>query len=146
MRAVDLAVDYPTIELSSPVIEAARLLAATNLPGLIVLDAKGMPSAVLPGTQVLRLAVPIYYQDDPALAAMIDETEADIFVRELGERTVKESLPRQPTELPIVAPDATLLEVAALMARTRSPLVAVVSDGVVRGAITLHRLLDQVLA
>ena len=40
---------------------------------------------------------------------------------------------------------ATLLEVAALMARTHSPLVAVVDNGVLRGAITLDRLLDRIL-
>lgn len=146
MRAKDLATDYPTVDLTTPAIEAARLLAATDLPGLIVLDHKGMPSAVLPSTQVLRLAVPVYYQDDPPLAAMIDEAAADIFIRELGDRTVQESLPPQRPDPPIVAPDATVLEVAALMARSRSPLVVVVGDGVVYGAITLHRLLDQVLA
>lgn len=144
MRALDLMVDYPTIRLSDPAVEAARLLAATDLPGLIVLDGDG-PYAVLPGTQVLRLAVPIYFQDDPNLAATIDEATADVFIRELGERTVRECLPRQPHELPVVAPDATLLEIAALMARTRSPLVAVVDHGVLRGAVTLHGLLDRVL-
>lgn len=146
MRARDLMVDYPTISLSEQAIEAARLLAETDLPGLIVLDGKGAPFAVLPSTQVLRLAVPVYCQEDPNLAGTIDEATADVFVRELGDRTVRESLPPQPHELPIVTPNATLLEVAALMARTRSPLVAVAEKGVLRGAITLHALLDRVLA
>jgi CBS domain-containing protein len=40
-----------------------------------------------------------------------------------------------------------VLEIAALMARTRSPLVAVVDDAkVMVGAITLDALLDRVLA
>ena len=55
-------------------------------------------------------------------------------------------LPPPPHDLPIVSPAATLLEIAALMARTRSPLVAVVEGRLLRGAVTLDRLLDQVLA
>ncbi|MEV0271494.1 CBS domain-containing protein [Hamadaea sp. NPDC050747] len=144
MRAADLAVPYPTVTLATPAIEAARILADADLPGLIVIDDLGRPFAVLPGTQVLRLAVPSYCQDDPALTHMIDEAAADVFVRELGDRTVRELLPPQPHELPVVSPDATALEIAALMARTRSPLVAVV-DGQLLGAVTLHALLDRVL-
>jgi CBS domain-containing protein len=46
-----------------------------------------------------------------------------------------------------VDPDATVLEIAALMARTRSPLVAVVDEaGMMRGAVTLDALLDRMLA
>jgi CBS domain-containing protein len=46
-----------------------------------------------------------------------------------------------------VPPEATLLEVAALMARLRSPLVAVVDRaGVLVGAITLDRLLRTLAA
>jgi CBS domain-containing protein len=147
MRAGDLAHKFPTVTLDTPAIEAARLLAGQNLPGLIVVDGRGRPSTILPGTQVLRMAVPQYCQDDPALARVVDEAAADLFLRELGDRTVAELLPHERRELPIVDPGATVLEIAALMARTRSPLVAVTGpDGVMRGAITLDALLDRVLA
>jgi CBS domain-containing protein len=47
----------------------------------------------------------------------------------------------------VVHPDATVLEIAAVMARTRIPLVAVAEpDGPLQGAITLDALLDRVLA
>ncbi|MBB5867520.1 CBS domain-containing protein [Allocatelliglobosispora scoriae] len=146
MRTRDLMVEYPTVALTDLAVDAARLLARSNLPGLIVVDGRGAPFAVLPGTQVLRLAVPVYCQDDPNLAAVIDEAAADVFLTELGDRTVRDCLPPQPHELPIVGPDDTVLEVAALMARTRTPLVAVVDHGTLVGAITLDRLLDRVLA
>ena len=69
-----------------------------------------------------------------------------MFLRGLGERSVAEALPRGRRELPVVDPEATVLEVAALMARTRSPLVAVAEpDGTLRGAITLDALLDRTL-
>ncbi|GAA1853652.1 CBS domain-containing protein [Asanoa iriomotensis] len=147
MRARDLAAPFPTVEFGTPAIEAARLLAGQDLPGLIVVDGSGRPSTILPGTQVLRMAIPSYCQDDPALARVIDEAAADLFLRELGDRTVADCLPERQRELPVVDPDATVLEVAALMARSRSPLVAVVDrkEGLL-GAITLDALLDRLVA
>ncbi|MET9339334.1 MULTISPECIES: CBS domain-containing protein [unclassified Nonomuraea] len=146
MRARDLAGDFPTVTLDTPAIEAARLLADRDLPGLIVLDESGRPFTILPGTQVLLLAVPRYCQDDPALARVVDEAHADLFLRRLGDRTVRACLPERQRELPIAEGKATVLEMAALMARTRSPLVAVVDDGRLLGAVTLQALLDHTLA
>lgn len=146
MHAGDLAVSYPTVGLDVPAVEAARLLAGQNLPGLIVVDEGGRPLTVLPGTQVLRMAVPGYIQDDPALARVVDEAAADVFLEGIEGRSVAELLPVERRELPVVEPEATVLEVAALMARTRCPLVAVSGEGgVVGGAITLDGLLDRVL-
>ncbi|MBB3732911.1 CBS domain-containing protein [Nonomuraea dietziae] len=143
MRARDLLADFPTVELDTPVLEAARLLAEQDLPGLIVVGADGLPFTILPGTQVLRMAVPGYCQDDPALARVIDEAHADLFLRQLSERTVREALPRERRELPVADLNATVLELAALMARTHSPLVAVVAGGRLHGAVTLQALLDR---
>ncbi|MBF8189054.1 CBS domain-containing protein [Nonomuraea sp. K274] len=146
MRARDLLADFPTVALDSPVLEAARLLADQDLPGLIVVGDDGSPFTILPGTEVLRLAVPAYCQDDPALARVVDEAHADAFLHGLGVRTVREALPRHRRELPVTDPGATVLELAALMARTRSPLVAILEDGRLTGAVTLQALLDRVLA
>lgn len=148
MLAGELASPYPTVRRDTPAIEAARLLAEQNLPGLIVVDEAGVPkTTILPGTQVLRMAIPAYCQDDPALARVIDEAAADVFLRELGDRTVADTLPREhKRELPVVDLEATVLEIAALMARTRTPLVAVVDDsGALVGAITLDALLDRLV-
>lgn len=146
MRASDLAAPYPTVTPSTPAIEAARLMAEQNLPGLVVVDEQQRPATILPGTQVLRLAVPSYCLDDPALARVIDEAAADVFLRGIGDRTVAETLPKERRQLPVIGPDGTVLEVAALMARTRSPLVAVADrGGPLIGVITLDALLDRVL-
>lgn len=146
MRAGDLAAPFPTVESSTPALAAARLLAGQNLPGLIVVDGAGRAVTILPGTQVLRMAVPAYCQDDPALARVIDEAAADVFLRGVEDRTVAELLPRERRELPVVDPDATVLEIAAVMARTRSPLVAVAArNQPMVGAITLDALLDRML-
>jgi CBS domain-containing protein len=144
----DLAAPFPTVTLATPALEAAGLLAGQNLPGLIVVDDRGRPLTILPGTQVLQMAVPQYCQDDPALARVVDEAAADVFLREeLGELTVAAVLPRERGELPMVDYYATVLEIAALMARARSPVVAVAyRDGTMRGTITLDALLDRMLA
>jgi CBS domain-containing protein len=146
VRARDLAVPFPTVDRATRVVEAARLLARQDLPGLIVLAADGRPETVLSGADVLRMAVPRYCQDDPALARVIDEATADVFADQLGDASVARALPNPRRELPVVDGDATALEIAALMARSRTPLVAVVDDaGRLLGAITLDALLERVL-
>jgi len=145
VRARDMAAPFPVLGLDASALDAARLLAANDLPGLIVVDGDGQPKTILPGTQVLRMAVPRYCIDDPALARVVDEEHADRFLLDLADRTVAELLPEHPGELPVVGPDATVLEIAALMARARSPLVAVVTDRQMLGAITLDALLDRML-
>ena len=147
MRAGDLVTPFPTVRSETPALEAARLLAGQDLPGLIVVDDRERPLTILAGTQVLRMAVPSYCLEDPTLARVIDEAAADVFHRGLGDRTVADGLPKERRELPVVESDATALEMAALMARTRTPLVAVVDeDGRLLGAVTLDALLDRVLA
>lgn len=144
MQARDIAAHVPTITVHDPVSKALQIMAVGRLPGLIVVDAATRPHTVLPGTQVLRLAVPDAYHEDPALTRAMDETYADTFWRELGGLTVGDALPRRPARPVKVAADATLLEVAALMARQHSPLVAVVErDDTLTGAITLERLLTS---
>jgi CBS domain-containing protein len=135
-----------TVTEDLPARDAVRLLAAQDLPGLIVVDGKGRPLTVLGGTQVLRMALPAYCQDDPALARVIDESAADVILDGVGRRTVADLLPKHRPELPAVSADATLLEVAAVMARANVPLVAVVdTDRQMTGAITLDGLLDRML-
>jgi CBS domain-containing protein len=91
---------------------------------------------------VVRFLVPSYVQDDPSLARVIDETLADRVADKLAGVTVRKLLPAEAAELPVVNHDDTLLEIAAIMARLRSPLVAVVKDREILGAITASRLLE----
>jgi predicted transcriptional regulator len=146
MRARDLSAPMSTVTEDLPAREAAKVLAAQDLPGLVVVDRRGRPLTVLAGTQVLRMALPSYCQEDPALARVIDEAAADVILDGIGERTVADLLPRNRPELPAVSGDATMLEVASVMARSNVPLVAVVDqDRVMTGAITLDSLLDHLL-
>jgi CBS domain-containing protein len=147
VRARDLADDFPTVGLDSGVLEAARTMAEAGRPGLVVLDDAGRPRTVLPGSQVLRFAIPRYVQEDPHLARVYGEQAADEVFAELRGKSVRELLPEVPDrqDLPIVDPDATSLEVAAVMARMRSPLAIVMDGEHILGVITVSRLLRSLL-
>ena len=144
MHISDIAIHLPTIHAGDPVAKAMRLMVLHRLPGMIVVDDDDRPLAVLPGTQVLRLAIPTSYQHDPALARTIDELHADLFWHGPGRWTVADCLPSPAPRPATVSPAATLLETAALMAQRHSPLVAVVDrERRLTGAVTLERLLTS---
>ncbi len=144
MQARDIAVSVPTVTKADPVAKVLQVMANSRLPGLIVVDERSRPTMVLPGTQVLRLVVPGSYRDDPALARAVDEEHADLFWEELAGLTVGDCFLDKPAKPVTVSHDATLLEIAALMGKHRSPLVAVIDgDGALVGAITLDRLLTS---
>ena len=149
MQARELAKPYPTIRMDTPAADAARLLAERRLPALIVVDANEHPLAILPGSQVLRLLIPLYVQEDPALARVLDEAFADRIWEALDGKKAADLLPRQRVPLPVVAPDDTVLEIAAIMAANRCPLVAVVEErsktAPLIGAVSAAELIDRLL-
>lgn len=149
MKARDLAVPYPTVRMDTDGLTAARLLTEHNRPGLIVVDADDRPVAVLPGSQVLRVMIPSYIQDDPALARVLDEGFADTICDKLADHKVAELVPKDHPALPVANDDDTVLEIAAMMAANRSPLVAVL-DGKGKGAsllgaVSIFDLLGRIL-
>jgi predicted transcriptional regulator len=128
-------------------LEAVRLMAERRLPGIVVCEPDGRPSRILPGTQVLRFVIPRYVQDDPALAGVMGERSSDRLLRELAGKKVRELLgDRSEADLAIARPDDTVLELAVLMARSHSPVLAVVEHDRLIGCVTLPRLLDVLLA
>jgi CBS domain-containing protein len=145
VRAGQIAEEFPAVALDSNALDAVRLLATRRLPGLVVTDAAGMPVTILPASQVVRLLVPPYVQDDPSLAGVLSESMADRIADKLGGKTVAAVLPKPSPDMATVKSDDTIVEVAAIMARSRSPLVVVMSgDGLV-GVITASRLLEVAL-
>jgi CBS domain-containing protein len=150
MTARVLVQPFPIVTPETDAMEAAQTMASQRLPGLIVCRHDGRPYTILPGSQVLRFLIPSYVQDDPALARALDEQASDELCRKLAHSTVRDLLPQPPDldELPVVDADATALEVAAVMARMHSPVVAVVDErdgNHVIGAITVGRLLEYLL-
>ena len=146
MIARDLAVPHPSVGMDDDALDAVRLMADERLLGIVVCEPDGRPSRILPGSQVLRFVIPRYVQDDAALARVIGEKAAERLLAELSGRTVRDLLPSPPdVELAVANGDDTVLELAALMARTHSPLVAVVEGTEFLGCVTLPRLLDVLL-
>ena len=146
MLARDLAdASFPTVPIDSDAADAARLLAGRRLPGLVVLDDQGRPHSVLPGSQVLRFVIPGYVQDDPMLARVYDEPHADLVTAKLAGTLVRTLLRAERTEPPVVDGKATTVEIAAVMARLHSPLVAVTEHGRYLGVVTVSALLDRMI-
>ena len=58
---------------------------------------------------------------------------------------MRDVLPDHLVDVPPANAEDTIIEVAALMARLRSPLVAVVKDGKLHGVITASRVLAAAL-
>jgi CBS domain-containing protein len=145
MRAAELAEDFPVVTAESDALAAARLLAEHRLPGIVVTDNSGKPFAVLPASQVVRFIVPRYVQDDPSLAGVLNESMADRTADKLSGKKVRDVLPEHLVKVPSAHADDTIIEVAAVMARLRSPLIAVVKEGNLLGVITASRLLAAAL-
>jgi CBS domain-containing protein len=145
VHAEQMAEETPLVDLDSSALAAARLLAERRLPALVVTKADGSPHSILPASQVVRFLVPGYVQDDPSLARVMNESMADRAGEKLANKRVRDLLPHERRELAAVNYDDTIIEVAALMARLRCPLAAVMKDGKLIGVITASRLLELAL-
>lgn len=141
MHAEDIVEEFPVVSVDSNALDAAHMMAEHRLPGIVVTASSGLPYAVLPASQVVRFIVPTYVQDDPSLAGVINESWADKAAEKLGDKTVRDVLPEHLEDIPSAKSDDTIIEVAALMAQLKSPLIAVVKEGRLLGVITASRLL-----
>jgi CBS domain-containing protein len=144
VRARDVAETYPVVDIDTSALVAARLIAKDRLPGLVVTDRDGNPQAVLPASEVVRFLVPEYVQDDPTLAGVLGEVSAERLSERLRRVSVAELLPNKRVELALLQGDDSLVELAATMARLRSPLCAVMDGHAIVGVVTAARLLELV--
>jgi CBS domain-containing protein len=145
MHAIEMAEDFPVVSSDSDAWTAVTLLAERRLPGLVVTDTQGTPVSVLPASQVVRILVPSYVQDDPSLAGVLSESMCDRVASKLRGKTVRALVPADGPEPALVKTDDTIVEVAAVMARLRSPLAAVMDGDKLVGVITASRLLHLAL-
>lgn len=148
MQARELAQEVPIVGASDDAITVLRALVSSGLPGVVV--RVGSTYTVVPASQILRALLPQYVLDDPALARVWDEESADSLASRLAGRTVADlldALDRDDDEPShTVDGDATMVEMAALMADLRLPLIGVVDDGALLGVVTVHSLIARLLA
>jgi CBS domain-containing protein len=144
MRARDLAVPYPSLPVDAPAAEVARLLAEEQIDAVFV-ERQGQLQGVVSDIGLLARLLPGYIIEDPKLAQVLEEGAADLLWRRLEGHTAAELLPKRGADVPQVDGDATLMEVAAVMAGARAPLVAVREGGRLIGGITSSALLTRLL-
>ncbi len=144
MRARDLAEPAPTVTLDDSVADALALI-DQGAPGVVVVDGSGGLVTVLPATQVLGLALPGYIHGQPGLARAWDEAHADHFATTTQRLSVEQALGGRRPPAAAVNDDDTLIEVALAMCDGHAPLVVVLKDGAVVGAIRLRILLSVLL-
>ncbi|MGY4642871.1 CBS domain-containing protein [Cellulomonas sp. URHB0016] len=143
MHARDLARHVDVLVPSDPLTAAFQRIESSSLPGLVVRTRDGF--VVVPASQVLRVALPRYVLDDPALGRVWDESSADAVAARLASLQVSDLLAAQerPGRPHGVDGDATLVEIAAVMAAAHVPLVVVVEDDALLGVVTAHQLIGH---
>ena len=144
MRARDLAVPYPLLPADAPAAEAARLLAEEEVDAVFV-ERHGQLQGVVSDIGLLVRLLPGYIIEDPKLAQVMEEGATDLLWRRLEGHTAGELLAKKGSEVPQVDGDATLMEVAAVMAGARAPMVAVREGDQLIGGITSSALLTRLL-
>jgi CBS domain len=145
MRARELAHPFPVLPLDAPATEVGRLLAAESVGVVFLKDpADGLDGAVT-DARLLWFLLPGYLHQDPALAGVLDEAAAERLRDRLTGRTAGELLATAYRDVPEIEGDANLVEVAALLTRTRAPVVAVREAGRLLGGITTSALLTRLL-
>ena len=86
--------EFPVVTGDSDALDAVRLIAERRLAGLVVTDEHGCPTTILPASEVVRMLVPGYVQDDPSLAGVLSESMADRIADKLSGKTVAAVLPK----------------------------------------------------
>ncbi|MFZ0324334.1 MAG: CBS domain-containing protein [Actinomycetes bacterium] len=147
MHAGDLAQPVTTVTHIESLLDVAKRFAGSGLPGVVVVDDAGRPGAVLAGSALVRLALPQYLLDDPALAGVLDESASSILRDRLAALTIADALDdEQPDPHPQVLESATVVEVASVMADEHVGLVVVTdARSQVVGVVTAAALLAALL-
>lgn len=149
MRASDLQSDLPVVRRDTTALDAARLIAATHLAGLVVADDSGTPLAVVSAVDVLALMLPGYLLDDVSLAGVFDERAAEELWGHAGDHSIGELLDDEHVhvnDLLKVDADATIVEVAALMIDARAQVALVRGEpGAPAMFLTLSTVMDAIL-
>lgn len=138
MRARDLAVPQTSVLPTATVSEA--VLAMADRGAILVVGDDGKLLGVVSDAVLLRGLLPAYVQVNEQLAGVLDERTAEKLFERVKNRSITELL-RNVDEPPQVAGEDSLIEVASVMLRSASPLVAVVDEGRIIGEISLSDLL-----
>jgi CBS-domain-containing membrane protein len=146
MHAADVIEALPTARPSDDVLSAVRMVTRHHLPGLVVANKDGQIIGCMSSTDLLQLTLPRYVREEPALARVYDEEHADHIAAVLVGVRVGDVVGEASSRIPMARPQATVVELAELMAERSSPLVVVAREqGGTLGVVTANRLLELLL-
>lgn len=148
MRAGDLQVALPTVDRTTTVARATRIIAETGRVGVLVADQGGNPVSVISALDVLRLALPDYVIEDPSLARVLDEKGVGDLLSRLAEHTIGDLIDDDRVRvrrLLWVDPDATLVEIAGLLASENAFAIGVRHPKESAHVVTLPTVMEAML-
>lgn len=145
LRARNIASRHFTVAAEAPAAEAAAILSRVDVRAVLVVDAGQRLAGVLSDSALLSALLPDYVEEDAALARVLEEDATDLLWHRLEGRTVADLLDAHEGPHPEVDGDARLLDVAAMMVRTRLSLVGVRDEGELIGGISIDDLLTHLL-
>ena len=105
----------------------------------------GRLAGVVSERDLLRSLLPSYITQAESLAGVLEEKAADVLWQRLEGKSVADLLPKDGDVLPDVQGEDTLIEVASMMVRAGTSLVAVWEGERLLGGITVSALLDRLL-
>ncbi|WP_327354522.1 CBS domain-containing protein [Streptomyces sp. NBC_01304] len=146
MFAADLAYVCQTVELECDAVVAARMVAASPEPFLVLVESSGEPRAVLQAQELLHHLLPGSLAAQPGLISLSGPFAQAQLSRALSGRRVGDLLP-MPEPPPTVTPRDRLSTVLLRLRQANSPVVVVIDPAgtPVRGIITAQRLLRRLL-
>lgn len=146
MRAADVMETLPSVRLDDEFLSVLRMVSQHGWPGLVVVDEDDRVVTCLSSVDLVRLVLPRYLHDGPGLARVFDEEFADRMCTVLVDKPIRAVLGKS-AERVAARPQATVVELAELMARRNCSLVLVESDdGGTLGVVSANRLLGVVAA
>jgi CBS domain-containing protein len=145
VKARELMQPVEAVRLDAACGELVRLFRDPSVRVVAVLSDNGDVVGMVTEADVLSALLPSYVLADEALAGVLEETAGADLRERLERRRVKEVVDLRRRDRPTVAPDDTVVEVGAAMARSNDPGVLVVEGRRLLGAITVDRLLAVLL-
>ncbi|SDL02974.1 CBS domain-containing protein [Streptomyces indicus] len=144
MYAADLAHPCQSLDVDCDAVVAARLLAVSSEPFLVLVDSGGEPLGFAHAQEVLRHLLPSSLTAHPGLISLTGPFARAHLARGLSGRRLLDLLPPLTPPLHVTA-DTEITQVLARLTRTDSPAAVVVDrEGArpdIRGIITAQRLL-----
>ena len=145
VHAEQMAEESPLVDLDMSALAAVRLLAERRLPALVVTKADGSPHSILPASQVVRFLVPGDAAGGSVAGSGDERVDGRPCVRSAGQQAGPGPVADGAPGAAAVNSDDTIIEVAAIMARLRCPLAAVMKGNRLIGVISASRLLELAL-